>query len=173
MNQQGDFVQFLFKEYEYHLHRIGVCQDVAKSIVLRAVAMIVVVGVGAWKWLKTVNNPELYHGLGCIAVTGIVLAGVVGYAVFSMYITWLDRRMNEFKLNRIRKWFFQGQQQAFDVDRYRKLSRMRRKPAWRDFAYIRRGKMFGNPWLLNSASIILFGFLCFMVVVVFVLAEMS
>jgi hypothetical protein len=168
-----DFTQFLLKEYDYYMQRIGVCQDVAKSIVLRAVAMVLVIGVGSWTWIRSVETPSLVHGGACIGVTGCVLLAVIGYAVFSSYLTWLDRRMCELKLNQIRRWFFRGQSAAFDLARYEKLTDIRRKGAWKQFARVRRGRRFGNPWFLNTLSFVLLGVICFVVVIIFVVAEVG
>jgi hypothetical protein len=134
-----NFSQFLLKEYDYHMQRTQVCQDVAKSIVLRALATILLIGVGSWKWITSVREPSLLQCGACIGVTGVILLVVIGYAVFSMYMTWLDRRMCELKLNRIRHWFFSGQDKPFNVTRYEQLSDVGRKNAWKEFARLRRG----------------------------------
>jgi hypothetical protein len=168
-----DLTQLLLKEYDNYMLRVGFCQDIVKSIVLQTLTTVLAVAVGDWAWFRSVAHPTLLYVTASIVVTGLLLAFVVGYAVFSIYMTWLDRRMCEIKLNYLRRSFFEARIQHFDVARYRQLKHVRRRGSWKDFAHMRSKSGLGNPLFLNSVSLILLAALCWLVMSGVVLARWS
>lgn len=81
---QKHFVDFLFKEYGYYLQRINICQDISKSIVLRTLAMIGIIGAGAWQWSTSLDDLNSFHVISSIIVTAFLLIFILYWCVYSM-----------------------------------------------------------------------------------------
>jgi hypothetical protein len=168
---QKHFVDFLLKEYDYYLQRINICQDISKSIVLRTLAMIGIIGAGVWQWSTSLDDLNSFHVVSSILVTAFLLIFILHWCVYSMYVAWLDRRMCELKLNYIRDWFFIPEKD-FNLSAYKRLNKYQRKHAFKTFRTGGPRNRVANPWLIQSLSLVSIGSICFILVTALLISKL-